>query len=132
MLRTIALSIILAGISPAAAQSDNEVESRLTPALHLCETAPQNGGTLQQAECYRDEDVRQDRRLNETWKGALARLLPYQRDKLRRDERIWIKKRRDICRDEESEYVNSTAAYMFEVCMANAAIRRTIWLERIR
>jgi uncharacterized protein YecT (DUF1311 family) len=114
----------------ASAQTDAEVAARLTPTVHACESAPENGGTLQQAICYRDEATRQDRQLNDVWRRAMART-DHRRD-LRRTERQWIKDRDAECKSEAADYVNSTAAYMFNSCLVDETIRRIIWLEKRR
>jgi uncharacterized protein YecT (DUF1311 family) len=112
-----------------AGPTDAQVAARLTPTVHACEHSPDNGGTLQQALCYRDEAGRQDRRLNKTWTKVMRRLSPKRRQALRVSERQWIKERDEDCRDEADGYINSTAAYMFNVCVTNETIRRTLWLE---
>lgn len=135
MIRITCFAYLLAIAAPAYAQTDEEVAARLTPAVHECESAPENGGTLQQALCYRDEATRQDRRLNETWARIIARLPPTRRVALRQSERRWIKQRDEDCRDESEErdgFVSTTTKYMFNVCYAEASIRRTIWLEHFR
>jgi uncharacterized protein YecT (DUF1311 family) len=122
-----ALALALAG--HAYAQTDEQVAARLTPTVHACEHATDHSGTLDQALCYKDEAVRQDQRLNETWTQVIAKLSPDRREALRNDERHWIKERDKDCHDEAAGYINSTAAYMLNVCLTNETIRRTIWLE---
>jgi uncharacterized protein YecT (DUF1311 family) len=131
MARTTAFAsaLALAFAGHAYGQTDAQVAARLTQTVHACESAPVNSGTLGQAICYKDEAARQDKRLNETWAQVIGRLPPDRLEALRRDERKWIKDRDDNCRDEAAAYVNSTAAYMFNVCMTDETIRRTIWLE---
>jgi uncharacterized protein YecT (DUF1311 family) len=125
-----ALALGFAGC--AYAQTDQEVSARLTPAVHACERLRESGGTVQQAICYRDEASRQDQQLNALWSRVIYRLAPADRAPLRRSERRWIRHRDAECRQEAAGYINSTAAYMFNVCMANETIRRTIWLEKSR
>ena len=117
---------------PAIAQTDDEVAARLTPAVHACEHSPEKGGTLDQALCYKDEAVRQDQRLNEVWTQVVNRLSLADRKAMRRSERQWINERDSTCHEEAAEGIGTTAAYMFNVCMANETIRRTMWLEKIR
>ena len=114
----------------ALAQTDQQVAARLTPIVHACEKSPENGGTLQQALCYKDEVDRQDQALNQTWLRIMGLSAPSRQAFLRRSERQWIKDRDEDCQKEASEYINSTASYMFNVCMADETIRRTIWLEQ--
>jgi len=104
----------------------------LTPMVHTCENSPGNGGTFEQALCYKDEAVRQGQRLNKTWIHVISKISRGRRKALRQDEQQWIKDRDDDCHDEAAGYINSTAAYMFNVCMANETIHRTMWLEGIR
>jgi len=114
--------------SPVSAQSDKEVATQITPELRACESAPENGGTLQQALCYVDEDKRQDQLLNEVWRN----LASPRREALRDSERQWIQQRSVNCTAEAAEYVNSTSKYMYNVCYADETIRRRLWLERHR
>ena len=125
-----AYAIALAFAGQAHGQIDEQVAARLTPTVHICEKSSENSGTLQQALCYKEEAARQDQHLNKTWVEVIKRLSPVRRDALRRSERHWLKKRDADCRDETSDYINSTAAYMFNVCMVNENIRRTMWLEK--
>ena len=37
-----------------------------------------------------------------------------------------------MCRQEAADYINATAAYMFNLCLTHETIRRTIWLEKLR
>ena len=127
-----AYAVALAFAGPACAQTDAQVEARLNPAVHECERSPESGGTMQQALCYKAEAARQDQQLNAVWARVINRLSPTHRDSLRRSERQWIKERDAECHDEAGDYVNSTAAYMFNVCLANETIRRTMWLENAR
>ncbi len=120
-----ALALAFAG--PAFGQTDEQVATRLTPTLHACDRAADI--PLEQAYCYQAELARQEKRLNATWAQVIGRRPPEQREALRRSERQWIKDRDKDCRDEAADYVHATAALMFNVCMTNEAIRRTMWLE---
>jgi uncharacterized protein YecT (DUF1311 family) len=115
---------------PALAQTEHEIAGRLTDTLRECERLPENSGTVDQAICYNDEVTRQDERLNNTWRRFTADLPTAELKDLRLDERMWIKQRDEECRHEKSYYINATAAYMFNLCLAREDIRRTIWLER--
>lgn len=128
----LAYALGLAFAGHAYGQTDEQVVVRLTPAVHKCESAPENSGTLQQALCYKDEMSRQDQRLNKSWAEVIVKLPLDRREGLRRSERQWIKQRDADCRDEAAGYINSTAAYMFNVCVVDETIRRTIWLESVR
>ena len=123
------LFILAAGL---IGQGDKSILARLTSAVHACETSPENGGTLQQAICYRDEFARQDANLNAEWHRVLARLPPPRLTSLRRVERAWVVEREKDCRGEASDYINSTAAYMYNLCRVKATIRRVMWLGRHR
>ena len=125
-------ALIAALGAPVFEQTDAEVAARHTPAVYACERSPDHTGTLDQAICYRDEVVRQDRRLNQTWQRVIARLTPVRRTTLRRNERAWIKSRDVECAGEADDYINSTRAYMHNSCIVDADIRRTIWLEKLR
>ena len=134
MARTVVMLLLLSALcgGSAYAQTDEQVAARLTPIVHACEKSPENGGTLQQALCYKDEIARQDQMLNRTWLRVMGLSSPSRKAFLRRSERQWIKYRDEDCHKEASEYINSTASYMFNVCMADGTIRRTIWLEQAR
>jgi uncharacterized protein YecT (DUF1311 family) len=132
MIRTSAIALALLVAWPACAQTDEEVAAQLTPEFDVCEHSPGNGGTFQQALCYKDEDARQDELLNEAWAKVIERTPPVRREALRKDERRWIRERDATCREEAAAYINSTAAFMFNHCMAEETIRRTIWLNEVR
>jgi len=134
MLRASAPLILLALLSttPANAQTDEEVAARLTAEVHSCEKSPENGGTLEQAFCYKDEAVRQDKKLNKTWISLMGRVTTTRQVVLRRSERRWIKERDGDCHKAASDYINSTYAYMFNVCVVDETIRRTMWLEQVK
>ena len=127
-----AYALALAFAGSANAQTDEEVAARLTPTVHTCEHSRENGGTLEQALCYKDEASRQDQRLNDVWMEVINRQSFADRERLRRSERRWIKERDATCHQEAAAYINSTAAYMFNVCMADEIIRRIIWLDKVR
>jgi len=63
------------------------------------------------------------------WKHVIAEIPESRLKSLRRSEHQWIGERDQECRREKNFYINSTAAYMYNVCMAREDIRRTIWLE---
>jgi uncharacterized protein YecT (DUF1311 family) len=132
MTRLAAFGFIFAlAIAKAAnAQTDEEVTALLTPTVRTCEHAPENGGTLEQAICYRDEAVRQDQQLNDLWTRVVSGSSLAGREALRRSERRWIKERDATCHQEAAAYINSTAAYMFNVCMTHETIRRILWLKK--
>lgn len=115
---------------PSYGQSKEMVKSRLSATVHECERDPQNIGTVQQAGCYADEEVRQDKILDETWARTIAHLPPDKLVSLRKDERAWIKLRDRTCMGIRVWYRGSTEGYMYNSCMTEEDIRRTIWLER--
>jgi uncharacterized protein YecT (DUF1311 family) len=126
----VALIIIQAAHVAAASptQDDDEWKQSLTPEVHACENAPENGGTFQQAICYRDELDRQDALLNKVWQH----LPEGRRAKLRARERQWISERDKDCMDEAAGYKNSTASYMFNICMVEKTINRINWIGHER
>jgi uncharacterized protein YecT (DUF1311 family) len=127
MKRMLSIATLLAmQLASGAAAEDRDWQKRLTAEIRLCESAPENKGTLSQALCYQAEAARQDARLNETWRH----LAVDRKEKIREDERHWVRQRDAICKSEASDYINSTASYMFNVCLVRETIRRTIWLER--
>jgi uncharacterized protein YecT (DUF1311 family) len=129
---TFALALTLAFAARADAQTDKEVAARLTSALHVCESSQYSEGALEQALCYKDEAARQDQRLNDVWAAAMKSVSPAHREALRRSERRWMKQRDETCNEEAEGYIDSTTGFMFNLCVTNASIRRTIWLEKVR
>lgn len=128
-LTTLAALLILAG--PASAQTDAEVAARITPTLDQCQSAPENGGTYQQAVCEYAEASRQNDQLNKTWAHVIAGLPRAQQRTLRVKERAWIRRRDRECQSEANDYINSTARDMYAACLVDQTIRRRIWLERL-
>jgi uncharacterized protein YecT (DUF1311 family) len=126
---TVAALIIIRAAPGAAATSmpdDDAWKQSLTPEVQACENDPNNGGTFQQAICYRDELARQDARLNTVWQ----QLPEGRRARLRAKERQWISERDKDCKDVADGYINSTAAYMFNTCMVEETINRINWIEQ--
>lgn len=127
--RVITFAALVAIGAPSSGQTDAKIAARITPALHACQSDPENGGTLQQAMCEADEAHRQEERLNRTWSRVIASLPPARQKAFRDSQRAWIRRREKDCRSEMHEYVNSTANYMFAACMVEETIRHTLWLE---
>jgi uncharacterized protein YecT (DUF1311 family) len=134
MFRTTAFAggFLLVVAGAAHAQTGAEVAARLTPALHSCERASGNAGTYPQALCYRDEQDRQDHRLDQAWSNASKRLPSARRGVFGRDEDAWIKSRDVKCQEGADDLRGATAAFVFNRCMVLEAIRRTLWLEKQR
>jgi uncharacterized protein YecT (DUF1311 family) len=119
-------ALLIMQLTSGAAAESRDWQQRLTSEVRACESAPDNKGTLSQALCYQAEVARQDARLNEAWQHLAAN----RREKIRGDERRWLRQRDAVCKSEAADYANSTASYMFNVCSVRETIRRTIWLER--
>lgn len=107
-----------------------EIERRYTPAYLACRN--RRGAAM--SECNTAEFEVQDARLNRTWVRVMTGLpSDGRRHALRLLERQWIKERDRACRalasrDAAAERRSGDGS----LCLLNATIRRTMWLERVR
>ena len=127
----------LAGLDAgaAAAQARSPADERLSPEFRRCMSSGDAAGGVTSAmlDCIGLENVRQDRRLNGTYRAAMARRSAKQQSALRVSERGWIAERKARCdvaaADEEG---GSLAAVIYSRCMLDETVKRTVWLEANR
>ncbi|PXA97302.1 hypothetical protein DMC47_14505 [Nostoc sp. 3335mG] len=132
---SIAMVLMAALALPGSGQSRAEVDKRYTPAFNRCISSGDaaKGVTAGIMDCTGAENMRQDARLNQTYRTVMARLNPAQKTALRALQRDWIVQRDAGCRDDaDVENGGSAAAINYSSCILDQTILRTIWLERYR
>ena len=130
------LTLLVAGAGQARQPSD--VDRRYSPAYSAClnhgEAA--QGVTAAMRGCSGDELARQNIKLNAAYKRAMQIRSPEQRLKLRDLERGWINARHAKCDHAEADVDGGGGGTMglllYDGCMIEETIRRTIWLEHLR
>ncbi len=123
----IAASGILAA-STASAQSQAEVDKRLTMAYKQCLN---NAGGYALTNCMNEELDRQDKALNQRYKAVMAKLTKPKQADLRNRQRQWIKDRDAKCELQQTESGVMSAQPWIE-CQIDEKVKRIIWLEKYR
>jgi uncharacterized protein YecT (DUF1311 family) len=121
--------LAMTGASPAATKADPYAPS---PQLERCMNSGDaaKGITVGMMDCYGGEIDRQDVRLNSVYRTLIARLSPAQQEKLRVEERAWIKQRDRICRGRIAGETGSMSGLIYSECALDQTIRRRVALER--
>ena len=129
---SIATLATIATMSPALAQTQAEVEAAYSSRFNQCMGSgdAEKGVTSAILDCTGAENKLQDARLNQAYKGVIARLAAPQQAALRKSERDWIKRREEQCRKAAGD-VGSGSAYaiIYSSCVLDETVRRTIWLN---
>lgn len=128
----VAVGLALSSSTAALAQTEAVVTARLTPAYHACRKQAY-GGTFPEAICMADENRRQDVMLNARWRRTIGAMSRVSADALRKRQREWIRSRDPRCKAEVTgqDVINSTAIYVYNVCMLDMTVRRIMFLERL-
>jgi uncharacterized protein YecT (DUF1311 family) len=117
--------------APLLAQSDADVDARLTPTFKTCMNSDQGMSTYGMGACLGVEYDLQDGALNQRYKSVMARLSKARQNQLRQSQRQWIKTRDTKCQEAAAEFEGGTAAGpAFRDCLLRETVRRRIWLER--
>ncbi len=129
-MKLLALTLLAAVLaSPAAAQVDVEKEYSATYTQCLRTGDAARGVTPAMAGCINAELVRQDKRLNTAYAGAMARLSPKAKASLRTVQRAWIKSRDAEC---SANLTGGTIDFIERPsCHLNLTIERAVELERM-
>jgi uncharacterized protein YecT (DUF1311 family) len=120
MIRVLVLALLLAAPT-AQAQGRPSISEQ----VDRCRDQS-NPGLLECAAVALD---REDRRLNRVYQATLARLRPPQRDRLRAEQRQWIRDRDDECRPDEDG--GRQAGVVATICVAEMTRDRADQLERM-
>lgn len=125
----IILCAVLLVVSPAGAQSQAQIERRYTPDYNQCMDASE-GVTAAMMDCIGAEIDRQDARLNQAYVMVIRPLPRAKKDRLRGLQRAWIRQRDAKCsRSASAEGGGSLAGIVYNGCILDETIRRTIYLE---
>lgn len=131
----LAAAIGFANIAPVSAQTTAQVNARYTRDYDRCLKTGDaaKGVTSAMMDCIGLEVDRQDARLNQTYKTAMARLNPAGKTRLRTAQRGWIKQRDARCRREaDAVGGGSMSGISYSSCILDETIKRTIWLEKYK
>jgi uncharacterized protein YecT (DUF1311 family) len=132
---SIVMMLMATSAVPVAGQSRAEVDKRYTPAFERCISSGDaaKGVTAGIMDCNGAENMRQDAKLNQTYRRVMGRLNPAQKAALRALQRDWIVQRDAGCHDDSGAEDGGTAAAInYSSCILDQTIMRTIWLERYR
>lgn len=127
---------LLAGAAPAAPAGQTPGPARAQPKFSAtfdkCMDAAA-GVTLDMHNCISAELDRQDARLNQTYKAALARLNTSQQTRLRETERRWLRETKARCDHAGDENEGGTAqALQVADCYLTETTGRADFLARYR
>lgn len=103
------------------------IEDCYTAAHHAC--MERESSTQGVVECIEAERVRQDRGLNDTYRGVMARLNPRQRATLRTAQRAWIAYRDARCASQYDQDWGTLARITAADCRLNMTIEREMDLR---
>jgi uncharacterized protein YecT (DUF1311 family) len=116
--------------TPLEGPSDPIIQAHYTADFERCQnravTTPEN------AACFEQEFVRQDKELNRVWRNTLRRLPENLLPQLIAAERQWASKRDPFCHAEADEIRGTLSPVVFSSCRAEQTIRRTMWLAALR
>ena len=129
---TIATLSILGSAGTAAAQWAPETERQLTPQFNRCMAGPdaKQGVHPAMMQCNDEEYRRQDARLNQSYRAAIARLPAARKVALRDSQRAWIRHRDKLCALDEDG--GQAAELNASGCTLDETIKRRMWLDRYR
>jgi uncharacterized protein YecT (DUF1311 family) len=74
----------------------------------------------------------QDRKLNDTYRTAMAALSAEKRDQLREGERVWVKQRDAQCPEGDTEKDGQLASLSRPGCLLSQTISQTMTIEKFQ
>ncbi|TCU54607.1 uncharacterized protein YecT (DUF1311 family) [Novosphingobium sp. PhB57] len=138
MMKVWAIAIVAAGTiaaMPVLAQSDAEVSAAYTPLFDRCMKSGDaaQGVTAGVMDCLGRENIRQDARLNHTYKVVMGGLNAPRKATLRGLQRSWLEERESTCHAAMDELGGGTAsAIVYSNCFLDETIKRTLYLKNYR
>ncbi len=135
------LSMMLAMLSamgeslPAHAAAPSVIEKRYTADYNRCMNSGDaaNGVTSAMLDCTVAEYKRQDARLNDAYRVAMARLSPARGSALRTAQRRWLAERDPGCRRKAKPSEGGTIwGIVMTGCQTDETIKQTMWIETYR
>jgi uncharacterized protein YecT (DUF1311 family) len=116
--------------TPLEEPSDPIIQAHYTADFERCQNRAV--ATPENAACFEQEFVRQDKELNRVWRNTLSRLPEDLHPQLIAAQRQWASKRDPFCDAESDEIRGTLAPVVFSSCRAEQTIRRTVWLAALR
>lgn len=116
--------------TPLEEPSDPIIQAHYTADFERCQNRAV--ATPENAACFEQEFVRQDKELNRVWRNTLSRLPEDLHPQLIAAQRQWASNRDPFCHTESDEIRGTLASVVFSSCRAEQTIRRTMWLAALR
>ena len=111
--------------APAFAQSDDEIEARLSARYDRCLDVAET--TIAMVKCNTDELVGRDAELNQAYRALMAQSGATAAAGFRRSQRAWLSTRDSDCAAEAGQ--GSLARVTTAQCVLRKTVQRTLWLE---
>ena len=111
--------------APALAQSDDEVDARLSARYDRCLNVAET--TVDMVKCNSDELVGRDAELNRAWRTLMAQSNTTAAAGFRRSQRAWLAARDSDCAAEAGQ--GTIARVNMAECVLRKTVQRTLWLE---
>ena len=118
---TLSCWLAVAGLVPGSALA----EVKQSPAYNQCMAAA-DGVTVAMLDCISAELTIQDRQLNANYRALMSKLGPAEKDRLRTQQRAWIRDRDKQCKPEGDgtlDLVNSNDCVLTETTRQAGALR---------
>lgn len=119
------LAVVGLCAAPAFAQSDEEIDARLSARYDRCLNVAET--TVEMVKCNADELVGRDADLNRVYRTLMAQSNTTAATGFRRSQRAWLSTRDSDCAAEAGE--GSIARVNMAQCVLRKTVARTLWLE---
>lgn len=111
--------------APAFAQSDDEIDARLSARYDRCLDVAET--TVEMVKCNTDELVGRDADLNRAYRALMAQSNTAAAAGFRRSQRAWLSTRDSDCAAEAGQ--GTIARVNMAACVLRKTVARTLWLE---
>jgi uncharacterized protein YecT (DUF1311 family) len=111
--------------APAFAQSDDEIDARLSARYDRCLSIAET--TVEMVKCNSDELVGRDAELNRAYRALMAQSNTTAAAGFRRSQRAWLSTRDSDCAAEAGQ--GTIAQINMAECVLRKTVERTLWLE---
>ena len=119
------LAVVGLCAAPAFAQSDDEIDARLSARYDRCMNVAET--TVEMVKCNTDELVGRDADLNRVYRTLMAQSNATTATGFRRSQRAWLSTRDSDCAAEAGQ--GSIARVNMAQCVLRKTVERTLWLE---
>lgn len=111
--------------APAFAQSDDEIDARLSARYDRCLNVAET--TVEMVKCNTDELVGRDADLNRAYRTLMGQSSTAAATGFRRSQRAWLSVRDSDCAAEAGQ--GTIARINMAECVLRKTVERTLWLE---